>query len=56
MSEGPILQLSPAPAAPEVNPSAATDSIQQSKPAPETAPPTLDDSQLTDAERKAIDG
>ena len=55
MSEGPILQLSPAPAAPEVDSSAATESIQQTKPAPETAPPTLDDSQLTDAERKAID-
>ena len=59
MSESnPILQLSPAPSAPEPEAAApATQSIQETAPAaaPETAAPTIDDSQLTDAERKAID-
>ncbi len=59
MSESnPMLQLSLAPSAPapETAP-AATESIQQSPAAaaPEAAPPRLDESQLTDAERKAID-
>ena len=60
MSEtGPILQLSPAPAAPE--PEAAvqsTSSIQQAPQqaeAPAVVGPMLDESQLTDAEKKAID-
>ena len=60
MSEsGPILQLSPAPAAPEPDAAGAvTESIQQSpaaKETPETAAPGLDESQLTDAEKKAIE-
>ena len=62
MSESnPILQLAPTPAAPAVEPEATpTESIQQTEaPAaatamPETVP-TLDDSQLTDAEKRAID-
>ncbi len=59
MSEGPILQLSLSPSAPEPE-SPVTDagSIQQAnveKEAPETAAPGLDESQLTDAEKKAID-
>ena len=60
MSEGPILQLAPAPAAPEPEAAAAdVSSIQQ---APDAAKevsgvvgPMLDESQLTDAEKKAID-
>ena len=60
MSEsGPILQLAPAPSAPEPEMNAAaSESIQQTvtpKEAPETAAPKLDESQLTDAEKKAID-
>ena len=58
MSESnPMLQLSTAPSAPEPEaPAAVTESIQQTAaPAePETAP-QLDDSQLTEAEKKAID-
>ena len=57
MSESnPMLQLSPAPSAPEPEtPAAATESIQQTAaPAPEPAP-QLDESQLTEAEKKAID-
>ncbi len=57
MSElNPMPQLSMAPSAPEVSPSGApAESIQQApSQAPESAP-ALDDSQLTDAERKAID-
>ena len=59
MSEtGPILQLTPSPAAPVPEPLSAESSIQQA-PAAETAPavtgPMLDESQLTDAEKKAID-
>ena len=59
MSEStPMLQLSPAPSAPV--PEAApvpTESIQQTAvpaAAPESAAPTLDESQLTEAEKKAI--
>ena len=59
MSEsGPILQLSPAPSAPAPETSGTvTESIQQSpaKTEPETAVPSLDESQLTEAERKAIE-
>lgn len=59
MSESnPMLQLSLTPSAPEPDTSsAATESIQQSptQPAPETAAPKLDESQLTEAEKKAID-
>ncbi len=61
MSEtGPILQLTPAPAAPEPEaPAAETSSIQQAAPAAESVPavtgPILDESQLTEAEKKAID-
>ena len=52
----PILQLSPSPAAPEPETAAApAESIQQVPEKPETAAPMLDDSQLTDAEKKAID-
>ncbi len=57
MSEmNPMPQLSMAPSAPEVSPSdAPAESIQQApSQVPESAP-ALDDSQLTDAERKAID-
>ena len=57
MSESnPMLQLSPVPSAPEPEtPAAATESIQQTAaPAPEPAP-KLDESQLTEAEKKAID-
>ena len=62
MSESnPILQLAPTPAAPAVEPEATpTESIQQTEAPgaatamPETVP-TLDDSQLTDAEKRAID-
>ena len=57
MSEtNPMLQLSPAPAAPvPESPVAPVESIQQTAaPAPEAAP-KLDDSQLTEAEKKAID-
>ena len=53
-----MLQLSLAPSAPEPEPaSGASESIQQSpaQVAPETAAPKLDESQLTDAEKKAID-
>lgn len=61
MSEtGPILQLTPAPAAPEPELSSSeSSSIQQAAPASETdtgaAGPMLDESQLTEAEKKAID-
>ena len=60
MSESnPILQLSLAPSAPEPEQTpAGTESIQQAPAAsssPETAAPKLDESQLTDAEKKAID-
>lgn len=59
MSESnPMLQLSLAPSAPEPEaPAAPVESIQQTAapaPAPEVAP-RLDDSQLTEAEKKAID-
>ena len=58
MSESnPMLQLSTAPSAPEPEaPAAVTESIQQTAALaePETAP-QLDDSQLTEAEKKAID-
>ena len=57
MSEGPILQLAPTPAAPE--PDAApesAESIQQTSAAQQPeALPRLDESQLTEAEKKAID-
>ena len=59
MSESnPMPQLSFAPSAPEPEtPAAVTESIQQTAaPAPEAEPaPRLDESQLTDAEKKAID-
>ncbi len=58
MSENPMLQLSLAPSAPEPETvPGASESIQQSpaQVAPETAAPGLDESQLTDAEKKAID-
>ena len=61
MSEtGPILQLTPAPAAPEPELTVSdSSSIQQTEAAKETAPGVvglmLDESQLTDAEKKAID-
>ena len=59
MSESnPMLQLSLAPSAPEPDAAPGTsESIQQApKPAePETAAPKLDESQLTDAEKKAIE-
>ena len=56
MSESnPMLQLSPVPSAPEPEVPAASESIQQTAaPAPEPAP-HLDESQLTEAEKKAID-
>ena len=56
MSEGPILQLNPAPAAPEPDAASETaESIQQTTAAqqPEELP-RLDESQLTEAEKKAI--
>ena len=62
MSElnSPTPQLSLNPQVPEPAPSEPVQSIQQqpaapAAPAPETAVPMLDDSQLTEAERKAID-
>jgi len=58
MSESnPMLQLSTAPSAPEPEaPVAVTESIQQTAaPAEPEAAPQLDDSQLTEAEKKAID-
>ena len=59
MSESnPLLQLSLAPSAPEPETaSAPAESIQQSPAAaaPETAAPKLDESQLTEAEKKAIE-
>lgn len=59
MSESnPMLQLSLAPSAPEPEaPAGSAESIQQAPAAsaPETAAPKLDESQLTDAEKKAID-
>lgn len=59
MSEStPMPQLSLAPSAPEPDVAApAVESIQQTAPTPEpeAAAPALDDSQLTDAEKKAID-
>ena len=53
----PMLQLSTAPSAPEPEaPAAVTESIQQTAaPAEPEAAPQLDDSQLTEAEKKAID-
>ncbi len=56
MSEGPILQLTPAPAAPEPDSvSENTESIQQTSAAQEPeALPRLDESQLTEAEKQAI--
>lgn len=58
MSDNPMLQLSPAPSAPEPETApVASESIQQSpaQVAPETAAPGLDESQLTEAEKKAIE-
>lgn len=59
MSENPMLQLSLAPSAPEPENVSApvTESIQESsaQAAPEAATYKLDDTQLTDAEKKAID-
>ena len=58
MSESNLMpQLSLAPSAPEPENPAAAQSIQQSPAAaaPETAAPKLDESQLTEAEKKAID-
>ena len=57
MSEGPILQLAPAPAVPEPDAASETaESIQQTTAAQEPeALPRLDESQLTEAEKKAID-
>ena len=58
MSESnPMLQLSTAPSAPEPEaPAVVTESIQQTAaPAEPEAAPQLDDSQLTEAEKKAID-
>jgi len=58
MSESNLMpQLSLAPSAPEPEAAAPAESIQQSPApvAPETAAPKLDESQLTDAEKKAID-
>ena len=59
MSESnPMLQLSLAPSAPEPEAAPApTQSIQEAPaaPKPEEAAPRLDESQLTDAEKKAID-
>ena len=52
----PALQLTLTPQAEEPAAAEPAQSIQQQPAAPETAPaPMLDDSQLTDAERKAID-
>ena len=56
----PILQLSPAPSAPVPETAEPVQSIQQTEAAQPAAPevveaPALDDSQLTDAEKKAID-
>ena len=50
----PQLSLAPSAPAPETE-EVSTESIQQSPPAPEQEPEGLDDSQLTDAEKKAID-
>ena len=60
MSESnPMLQLSLAPSAPVPEAAAPTESIQQTAApaaeAPAEVAPKLDESQLTDAERKAID-
>ena len=56
MSEGPILQLAPVPSAPEPDAASGTaESIQQTAAAQEPeALPRLDESQLTEAEKKAI--
>ncbi len=56
MSESnPMLQLSPTPAAPEPEvPAGQTQSIQQPAPAAPEQAPRLDESQLTEAEKKAI--
>ncbi len=56
MSEGPILQLASVPAAPEPDAASETaESIQQTTAAQEPeAIPRLDESQLTEAEKKAI--
>ena len=55
MSEGPILQLNPTPAAPEPDVASETaESIQQTTAAQPEALPRLDESQLTEAEKKAI--
>ena len=54
----PQLSLAPAPAPAPEETAAATESIQQTPAAaeaPEAAPPRLDESQLTEAEKKAID-
>jgi len=58
MSENPMLQLSLTPSAPEPETApAAEGSIQQApaQAAPEQAAPRLDESQLTEAEKKAIE-
>lgn len=56
MSESnPMPQLSLAPSAPVPEPEAAPESIQQTAAPVEEQAPGLDESQLTDAERKAID-
>ena len=58
MSESNLMpQLSLAPSAPEPEAAAPAESIQQAPAAakPEEAPPRLDESQLTDAEKKAIE-
>ena len=51
----PAPQLSLNPVAPEPAPAEPVQSIQQQSPAQPESVPMLDDSQLTDAERKAID-
>ena len=53
MNQSPLLSLTPE--APEVSAPAAVESIQQPAPAAPQAAPRLDDSQLTPAERKAIE-
>ena len=56
MSESnPMLQLSLAPSAPEPEVNGSAESIQQSPSSaatPEAAPPKLDESQLTEAEKR----
>ena len=53
MNQSPLLSLTPE--APEVSAPAAVESIQQPAPAAPQVAPRLDDSQLTPAERKAIE-